>query len=52
VCGAKTAPDGNFWAAFNAPRHPKHSGEARVPRRQVDELWPGGFPSLLSLLFF
>jgi len=32
-------------AAFDAPHRPRHSGETRVPRRPMEELWPRVFPS-------
>jgi len=31
---------------FDTPRHPRHNGNACVPRRPIKELQPGVFPSL------
>ena len=36
-----------YGAAFNAPRHPRHSGNACVPRRPTKELWSWFPPSPL-----
>jgi len=44
------APEPNqespYGASFDAPCHPMHSGEARVPRRPIEELRARVFPSL------
>jgi len=48
-CGSKIEPSAAFrGGVLNAPRHPRHSGEARVPRRPMKELRPGFFPLLIS----
>jgi hypothetical protein len=35
-----------YGATFNAFGHPKHNGEACMPRRPIEELRPRVFPSL------
>jgi len=51
VYSVKTELNVAFWAAFDASRHPKHSGNVHVSRRLAEELQLRVFPSLPLSLF-